>query len=990
MKRLLATLITICLICGMFASCGLFDSENGGTGISGSPVQLSEVMASNNGSLADENGDYPDWIELYNASDSDFNLEGYSLTDKVEKRDKFIFPSFTIKAGEYLVIYADGKNTVDTANRIIHLPYSINATAEDVLLYNSMGELLGQIAITNAQTNVSYGMEGQFKSPTPGAANSEIVTAEDNSEGNTNNTQQSDLPIYINEYATKDSITYADDTGEFRAWVELYNYGTEVIDLTGYSLSDDMEEPDKWIFPGGTIPAGGYLVIFLSGMEREYNEGEPIHATFSLSGKEEALSLYTPSGAMIDTIPVYDLTANLTYGRPELEPTAGKFFPKATPGAANTIAGFDQIESAKYPQNKEVVISEIAAVNTTYPEKVSSKKQPAPRDDYIELYNPSDEPVSLEGYWLFKNSVENMYVLPNITIQPNSYYILFCGTEENPIGLNRYGQELYLTDPEGVVIDSVETGRMSEGTSNGRVSMTDDTVYYFNTQTAGKANPTTGLAGPAPAPSFSKESGYATAGEQITISCPGAVIRYTTDGSTPTENSLVYDGQPITLTETITIRARAYMDGRMPSDDTAGSYIIGRTHNMPVIFLSSDPDGLFSYSNGILANGPGYTGTQTHETGANYSQDWERAAHVQYIDENGVAQLEFNAGIKVFGQYSRDLAQKSLSINLRDKYGPKEICYPFFAGNHTNVFSELVLRNSGQDNGVAHLRDAFCAMVVKGQMDLDIMDYRPVVVYLNGEYYGLYDLREKICEDYVANHHGTDPENIDMIKGNSAIMSGDLTAWKELLSYVNSHDLSVQANYDYVASQVDIEELCNWWIVESFFNNTDTGNIKFYRERTDGAKWRWVLFDLDWALYPSTYKWNMVEEMFNPSGHGVGKMFDTDLMVALVANQGFREYFISTYGKYLRTVFDTERMLSIFDAMVAEIEAEMPYQIERWGAPSSYSRWESNVKRLREIVAEKNALVRADVIDTFTNSTVSYMRQFSMSKAEVIALLDGE
>ena len=410
---------------------------------------------------------------------------------------------------------------------------------------------------------------------------------------------------------------------------------------------------------------------------------------------------------------------------------------------------------------------------------------------------------------------------------------------------------------------------------------------------------------------------------------------------------------------------------------------------MPVIFLSSDPDGLFSYQNGILANGPGYTGTQTHETNANYSKDWERAAHVQYIDEKGVAQLEFNAGIKVFGQFSRDLDQKSLSINLRDKYGPKEICYPLFKDNEINVFSELVLRNSGQDYNSAHIRDAFCAMVVKGQMDLDIMDYRPVAVYLNGEYYGLYDLREKICEDYVANHHGADPENIDMIKGNSAIMSGDLTAWKALLKYVNSHDLSIQANYDYVASQVDIEELCNWWIVESFFNNTDTGNIKFYKERTEGAKWRWVLFDLDWALYPSTYEWNMVEEIFNPAGHGVGKMFDSDLMVALLANKGFREYFITTYGKYLRTVFDTERMLGIYDAMIAEIAPEMHNQIDRWGSPSTYARWESNVKRLREIISEKNGLVRRDIITTFTNPSVSYLKKYSMSKAQVEALLDG-
>lgn len=143
------------------------------------------------------------------------------------------------------------------------------------------------------------------------------------------------------------------------------------------------------------------------------------------------------------------------------------------------------------------------------------------------------------------------------------------------------------------------------------------------------------------------------------------------------------------------------------------------------------------------------------------------------------------------------------------------------------------------------------ARTIKGQADVDFMDYRPVVVYINGEYYGLYDLREKICESYVSNRTGADEDTIDMIKGESILMSGSLTAYKELLQYVKTHDLSKQENYDHVASLVDVDELIDYWIAISFFGNTDTGNIKFYRERADGAKWRWVVFDQDWALWPA-------------------------------------------------------------------------------------------------------------------------------------------
>ena len=136
--------------------------------------------------------------------------------------------------------------------------------------------------------------------------------------------------------------------------------------------------------------------------------------------------------------------------------------------------------------------------------------------------------------------------------------------------------------------------------------------------------------------------------------------------------------------------------------------------------------------------------------------------------------------------------------------------------------------------------------------------------------------------------------------------------------------------------------------VESFFNNTDTGNIKFYKERGEGNKWRWVLFDLDWAMSPSTYQWNMVEEIVNPSGHGVGRNFDTSLMVGLMKNRTFRETFISTYGKYLRTTFATDRLLALYDQMVAELDEEMPYHMERWAkagsttAPRGYEAWKGS------------------------------------------------
>jgi len=406
---------------------------------------------------------------------------------------------------------------------------------------------------------------------------------------------------------------------------------------------------------------------------------------------------------------------------------------------------------------------------------------------------------------------------------------------------------------------------------------------------------------------------------------------------------------------------------------------------LPVMFLSTDPENLYDYHTGIFADGPGWTATFPH-VGANYWKDWERPVHVEYMAENGQLQLEFNAGIKVFGQYSRAQAQKSVSINMRDKYGVTEVCYPFFGDSATNVYSELVLRNSGQDINSAHIRDAFTAMVVKDQMDLDIMDYQPIIVYLNGEYYGLYDLREKICEAYVSNRTGVPEEDMDMIKGNNMMMTGTYDAHKELLEYVRPHSLKDEANYAYVCSQVDVDELINYWICESFFNNTDTGNIKYYKVKSDG-KWRWVMFDMDWALYPSTYQWNMIEEIVNPAGHGIGKMFDTTLMCGLMQNDTFRDKFISQYLYHLHTTFNTERMLAIYDELVAEIAPEMEMHIAKWAQPSSVANWESYCRTLRGIIEKKTAITRQHLIDTCTNQSGYLPTYFGLTQAEMNAYL---
>ncbi len=983
MKRLVICFVILAMLLGVFSGCTPSKANT-------STLCISEVMAQNNGILADPDGDYSDWVELYNPSAKDINLTGFSMTDDANQPTRFVFPDITIKAGEFWVVYASGKNTVDIANRTVHLPFSLKATGETVYLYTPDGNILSKVDILNLGENLTCGSNAvgstvYFASPTPGAANSGLKT--DTAQPSVST---SAATVCINEYTTSDTVTLADVDGDFSAWVELYNYGESAVSLQGFALSDDPTKNDKWIFPDVVLAAGEYLLVFLSGKTIAYVDGGELHADFSLNGKEDTLTLYDTGKRVADSVPVFALTSNLSYGRTP-DRSAWKFFARTTPAAVNDVTGFDEINSALYPMSKALIINEVAAVNRSGLAASDGKTY-----DFVELYNPTTEPVSLLGYRLSGNkSAADGCALPDVTLEAGGYFLVFCGADTTEykastgeqfaaFGVTRFGEKLYLFDKSGVVADSFTSGRLDDKQSCGRVSGTDNKMYYFTAATPATQNPSSGCRGPVATPVFSVASGYAEAGSSVTITCPNAEIHYTTDGSTPTKESPLYTA-PITITQTVTIRAKAWREGYMPSDDSAGSYVVGTRHTLPVMFLSTDPANLYDYHTGIFADGPGYTETFPH-VGANYWKDWERPVHVEYVDENGQAQLEFNAGIKVFGQYSRAQSQKSVSINMRDKYGVTEVCYPFFGDSATNVYSELVLRNSGQDINSAHIRDAFTAMVVKDQMDLDIMDYQPVVVYINGEYYGLYDLREKICEAYVSNRTGVPEEDMDMIKGNNMIMSGSYDAHKALLEFVETHSLKDEANYQYVCDRVDVNELINYWICESFFNNTDTGNIKYYKVRSDG-KWRWVMFDMDWALSPSTYHWNMIEEVVNPAGHGIAKMFDTTLMCGLMQNDTFRDTFIREYLRHLHTTFATERLLSIYDGLLAEIEPEMEAHTAKWGQPANKAAWESHCRTLRGIIEKKTAQTKQHLIETCTSQSGYLPMYFGLTQEEMNAYL---
>lgn len=956
-------ILCLCMVCSILSGC----SDNVAIIVDAVEydIVINEVMSSNSRYAKSSDGLYYDWIELYNGSDHDINMYGCYLSDNELTPMRWQFPEMVIGSGEYAIIYLSGN--AESPEGEFHANFKLSSEGENLILSDTRGALITQLTIPASEENVSYGLDSAgsgsyvwYATPTPLAQNF------GSSASDFEKLEFARSNVVINEYMTNNSYIIYDSDSDYSDWVELYNPSGAPANLTGYSLSDDPASPDKWIFPQGTtIEPKSYLLVWCSGKDKVSENGE-IHTSFALGQYDTSIGLYSPRGDAESVAAINALNENVSCGR--ADDGSYMLFASPTPGKENTTASFLLTSAVTANLSDGIYISETLSVSG------SSGKY---TNDYIEIHNSTSQPVSLLGYGLSKQFGEVQFTFPDVTIQAGGYLVVYCtGTERalanatlsTAFKLNQGGDTLYLTDSTGRVRDVYATGKQVSGVSSGRISDDVSTRVFFSAPTPGKVNNSDkSYAGFAAAPSFSQAGGYTKKGTKIAINVPeGTTVYYTTNGSKPSSSSKKYTGE-LTINKSTVVRAIAYQDGMLASSVVTATYLVVKEHDIPVVCLSSDHDGLFSYRNGMMVDGPGYTEDLPHY-GSNYWKGWEREAHFEYYVEDGSLALEWNAGIRCFGQYARGLPQKGLAIILRESYGANEITYPFFEDNPVSSYKSLLLRPSGQDWNRAKLRDELVPALIKGQMDVDYMDYKAVALYINGQYWGLYYLREKLNENYISYKYGYEKGNIDLIKGQWITQAGSMTAYNNLIKYMRNNDMTTDKAYDYFCSQVDVESLVNFWIVQTFVANADSGNIRFFRSRDDG-KWRWMLYDFDWAFRTAAVNYNYIDRhMLDPEGHGAVNNMSNLMTRRLLRNSDFKRYFATEYCKHLKTTFSYERTSEILDEMMATIESEIPRQYERWGAPSVAS-WKKQCSYVDSFLKRRPAIVKEQV-----RTTLGYSR----------------
>ena len=465
---------------------------------------------------------------------------------------------------------------------------------------------------------------------------------------------------------------------------------------------------------------------------------------------------------------------------------------------------------------------------------------------------------------------------------------------------------------------------------------------------------------------FSLEGGFYDEMVLVELFSPGATIFYTTDGSTPSSRSKEYT-EPIIVSKTTVVRAKAYR-GKLKSKIVGHTFFINEPQTtFPVISLGITPSILFDPEFGLYVKGPNANDSIWKLEGANFWSRKEVKINTEIFENNGECKFNSVSGFRLFGGMSRLFPQKSMTIIARDHYGKKRIRYPIFGKEELKKYKFLVLRNSGSDWGRSHFRDALMTSLLD-DWDIEKQAYRPAHLYLNGDYWGIYNIREKVNRYFVSDHANVDKDSIDLIEHRMTLKRGSTRHYRKMLNFLSDNSLADPQNYAYIKSQMDVENFINYQIAQIYFDNGDAGgNIKFWRPQTPDGRWRWIMYDTDWGFglhSTNAYKNNSLA--FHTEAEGPSwpnPPWSTFLLRKLLENPEFEVEFITRFTDHLNSTFHSERVIKKIDEMYSALLPEMSRHLDRWKLKEG--KWNYHVDIMRKFALNRPYYVRMHLMEKF-------------------------
>jgi len=817
--------------------------------------------------------------------------------------------------------------------------------------------------------------------------------------------------IVINELQSSNGITLADEDGDYPDWIELYNSGSEAADLQGYALSDSYENPFRWVFPSVILEPNSFLLVLASGKNRAEGVSPPCTLI-----EFESIWKYLDNGSDQGTAwnsPDFDDSAwpegpaMFGYGRPlehdygtmlSYGPNASDKYPATY--FRKTFLVEDVSDLGKIRLTLQVDDGAVIYLNGT---EIVRHNMPAGTIDYKTLSNVIVHVLDSCSYDISKtylNQGENtlaVQVHQSSAGSSDLAFDLYLGSTGSELhtnfSLKSDGEPLLLFDSNGFMQDEVAPVQLIRDISYGRQPDGSEGWYFFHAPTPGEPNHSQPYNGILEPPVFSHLPGFYNEVFDLSITHPDPEVNiyYTLNGNEPSETSLLYqnplqiqnaDQNPdkYSLINTgwrwmppqekvkkaTVLRAKAVKPGYF-STELTGTFFVNDNGvdnlTLPVFSLITDSLNLFGADQGIYYNN-------------NWNNSWERPASLEFFETNGSCVLSQNAGIRIHGGWTRELPMKSLRLYARSRYGEDTFMYGFFPDQPYQGYQRLILRNSGNDWQISMFRDAALQATVS-HLNLDTQAYRPSILYINGEYWGIHNIRERFDKYYLNRVYGVNTEQIDHLELWGRVKEGNNNHYYETLDYIEHNGLQSRENYTYIQTRIDVENFTDFQIVNIFYRNIDWpgNNVDFWRLQTQydpyapyghDGRWRWFLFDMDWGIdlafsesggntiAQETYLHNTLEFAAMENGPDwPNPDWSTFLFREFLQNDSFKIYFINRFADLLNTAFLPERVTGIFTDLKKNIEDEMPSHISRWNKPENMDIWNNYFDNTLIFISER-------------------------------------
>lgn len=797
-------------------------------------------------------------------------------------------------------------------------------------------------------------------------------------------------PVTLNEFMASNVTVFPDnhDFDDYSDWLELKNSSPEAVDLNGYFLTDDLADPMKWAFPtGASIPGNGYLVVRADGMNagpgesfvREFSPWDSFntinyHTNFKLSAEGEELGLYRVSGG-VQQIPLVDFGAEWTYW--DQGGLSSSSWTEVNFDASLWRTGAAQLG---YGESDEATILDYGSnsqnKHITYYFRKTFELADTPISSTLHLRTLIDD-----GAVIYLNGVEALRIrLPEGAIDSETRTL--TDADENVIeaynvpsdllhpGINLVAVEVHQVNQtssdvsfdlalsaqrfsgELVQVDSVQFDQQYPDISMGRLESDNNQWHLLNVATPGESNlaeaiSSRGIAGKV---SFSVQGGFYSEPQlvEITTTTPDTSIYYTLDGSIPTPSSLRFDS-PILVNSTQVLRARAFASGQFPGPVNSSTYWIGEEPaDIPTVSLIFDAETFFDSTIGIYSNA---------------HKGMEAPLHMEFYDKSGQIGFSVNAGAKIGGENIWRFPQKPLNITLRGKYGDDLIPYSIFPEKRIGFYGQISLRNGGDNWYKAMIRDAMTPALAHGFVDSEIQSYRPCITYFNGQFWGIYNIREKLDPVYFSQNLYLNEGNYDYLEyahtiGNEVSLvvdEGSNLDYLALEAFAENNDLTVEENYLAIGEMMDLDNFIDYLIFQNYvYNSSWRHNREFWKSRIPGSKWRWVIADLDRGLNISNINSTLIDNIRD--GY--------PLAGALIRNTQFKRRLVQRHAAMLHTAFHPERIKSIVDQYANEVDSVIDSHIERWanqGGISSRNSRQSELDEIKQFAEERPAVVYSGI-----------------------------